>query len=77
MKSWKIWSEIRSVSCKALRVIAAGERVLHENAIVHALRHYDDKIDRNAVTQFFIDTCKACEKVGLVPSFVKSSFFTL
>jgi hypothetical protein len=47
-----------------LRVIAAGERVLHEPAIVHALRFYDDKIDRNAVMPFYIDSCKAFEKVG-------------
>jgi tetratricopeptide (TPR) repeat protein len=46
----------------ALRVLAAGERVVHEPAIVHTVRHYDDKIDRNIVNFFFLDTCKALEK---------------
>ncbi len=46
----------------ALRVLAAGERVVHEPAIVHTVRHYDDKIDRNVVNFFFLDTCKALEK---------------
>ncbi len=46
----------------AVRVIAAGERIMHEAAVVHTVRHYDDKIDRNIVNFYFLDTCKALEK---------------
>ena len=45
-----------------LRDVRLGERVLHESSLVHTLRHYNEKVDRNYVNIFVQDLCKALEK---------------
>jgi hypothetical protein len=45
-----------------LRDVRLGERVLHEASVVHTLRHYNDKVDRNYVNMFVQDLCKALER---------------
>ena len=45
----------------AMRDIAVGERVLSESPIVHTVRKFDDRVDRNYVHMYVQDLCKAVE----------------